>query len=124
MSDAATVCDHATPKESGKNSPDEENIASYTDGNMADIIEDKEAAMKREKQEFMYQFEGAMSVIQETEEPDDEITVKNSSSMMLMRENQIETPKDRMSKEPVPQKPTSNYQMISPNNLFQTSSKP
>ena len=49
MSDAATVCDHATPEESGKNSPDEENIASYTDGNMADIIEDKEAAMKREK---------------------------------------------------------------------------
>ena len=47
-----------------------------------------------------------MSVIQETEEPDDEMTMKlscQSSSLMLMRLDSIATPcNDRMSREPVP----------------------
>ena len=85
---------------------------------MAEMMEDEEAAIKREKAEFMYQFEGAMSVIQETEEPEDEITVKNSSSMCLVRDPTIETPKDRMSKEPMPQRPSNTNSVLSPSHLF------
>ena len=44
-------------------SPVQFDIASYTNGNMAELMEDEAAALQREKAEFMYQFEGAMSVI-------------------------------------------------------------
>ena len=85
---------------------------------MAEMMEDEEAAIKREKAEFMYQFEGAMSVIQETEEPEDEITIKNSSSMCLVRDPTVETP--RMSKEPMPQRPSHTNSLLSPSHLFLT----
>ena len=53
----------------------------------------------------MYAFEGAMSVIQETEEPDDEMTIKNSamsSRMQFARIESLATPTidQRTSREP------------------------
>ena len=69
---------------------------------MVDIMND-ESMLTKEKEEFMYLFEGAMSVIQETEEPEDDLTAK-SSSLRIMRVESIPTPKERASKEPVPQK--------------------
>ena len=58
-------------------------ISQFTNGNMSDFVEDqKDGAAgsdpKKDKAEFMYDFDGAMSVIQETDEPDDEMTIKNS----------------------------------------------
>ena len=87
---------------------------------MIDMIDDEKEALKREKNEFMYQFEGAMSVIHETEEPDDEITAKNSqqsSRLNLMRVDSVATPNLRMSKEPVPNRP-SDHILISPRSVM------
>ena len=65
----------------------------------------------------MYDFEGAMSVIQETEEPDDEMTIKNSamsSRMQIGRLETLPTPNEqRVSKEPIPQK-LNQLQVLSP----------
>ena len=38
-------------------------ISSFTNGNMAEIMDDETLRVNREKAEFMYLFEGAMSVI-------------------------------------------------------------
>ena len=71
----------------------------------------------------MYDFDGAMSVIQETEEPDDEMTIKNSAMSSRMQIARVEqsslaanTPTNqdiRASKEPIPQKLTQ-LQVLSP----------
>lgn len=56
----------------------------------------------------MYAFDGAMSVIQETDEPDDEMTIKNSamsSRMQFARLDSLVTPIEQLtSKEPSRQK--------------------
>ena len=54
-------------------------MSQYTDGNMADLLDEEKSSVQKDKAEFMYAFAGAMSVIQETEEPEDEITVKASA---------------------------------------------
>ena len=54
-------------------------MSQYTDGNMADLLDEEKSSIQKDKAEFMYAFEGAMSVIQETEEPEDEIAVKASA---------------------------------------------
>ena len=79
-----------------------------------------EEEVKREKAEFMYQFEGAMSVIQETEEPEDEMTMKpscRSSSLQMLRLDSLATPNERMSKEPVPNRPQE-YSIVSPRGVM------
>ena len=76
-------------------------IASYTNGNMAELIEEEKAALQKDKEEFMYAFEGCMSVIRETEEPEEDMTMKNScksSSLQIARPESMQ----RSSKEPVP----------------------
>ena len=49
---------------------------------MRELLDEQEdeavAHKRREMAEFMYAFEGAMSVIQETDEPDEDLTMKNS----------------------------------------------
>ena len=62
-------------------------ISSYTNGNMTEIMDDQ-SYLTKEKEEFMYLFEGAMTVIQETEEPDEDITAK-SSSLQLMADSMV-----------------------------------
>ena len=69
-------------------------MSTYTDGNMAELMnEDTAAASKHDRAEFMYDFDGAMSVIQETEEPDyDDSTMKTSvacSKMSLARPDSL-----------------------------------
>lgn len=59
----------------------------------------------------MYAFEGCMSVIRETEEPEEDMTMKNScksSSLQIARPDSWH----RASKEPIPQRP--NEAMVSP----------
>ena len=59
----------------------------------------------------MYAFEGCMSVIRETEEPEEDMTMKNScksSSLQIARPDSWH----RASKEPIPQRP--NEEMVSP----------
>jgi hypothetical protein len=51
---------------------------------MAELM-DEDEALKREKAEFMYMFEGAMSVIQETDEPDEEMTIKHSAQSSVLQ---------------------------------------
>jgi len=101
-------------------SPEYNDIHEYTNGNMADLMEEEDA-IKREKAEFMYMFDGAMSVIQETEEPEDYMTVKHSSAqssvLMLHRLDSLATPNERMSKEPMPNRPHE-FSMISPNTIM------
>ena len=53
----------------------------------------------------MYAFEGCMSVIRETEEPEEDYTMKNScksSSMHVGRPDSFMTGMHRASKEPIP----------------------
>lgn len=73
---------------------------------MSEMIDDDNAnGIKKDKAEFMYAFDGAMSVIQETEEPDDEMTIKNSalsSRMQIRRIETLGTPNGKASKEPIP----------------------
>jgi len=64
-------------------------ITSYTNGSMVEIMNDTNYLTK-EKAEFMYLFEGAMTVINETEEPEDDLTAKSSS--LQLREDSIVTP--------------------------------
>lgn len=54
---------------------------------MTEIMDDQ-SYLTKEKEEFMYLFEGAMTVIQETEEPDEDITAK-SSSLQLMADSTV-----------------------------------
>ena len=81
-------------------------LSTYTDGNMAELMnEDRVAANRNDKAEFMYDFDGAMSVIQETEEPDDDLTMKTSiacSKLSLARPESLTQPNERASKEPTP----------------------
>lgn len=51
-----------------------------------DLAEDDEnSIIMKEKADFMYAFEGAMSVIRETEEPDEDFTTKNSRQSSIWR---------------------------------------
>lgn len=64
---------------------------------MDDFI-DEEGLLTREKAEFMFAFEGAMSVIQETDEPDDDMTRKSSSLYILRQGSQsLATPMGQQS---------------------------
>ena len=95
--------------------PDHFDIESYTNGNMQDLIrEEKKAEHHRMRMEFLNEF-GGISVIQETEEPEDEMTLKHScqsSSLLVMRLDSINTPQpERMSREPVPNG-VENYSFI------------
>ena len=59
--------------------------------------------LTKEKEEFMYLFEGAMSVIQETEEPEDDFTAK-SSFLKIMKAKSILKAKERSSRRSLTQK--------------------
>ena len=89
-----------------------DDISQYTNGNMAEMIDEDEEAIKKDKQEFLYGYDGAMTVIRETEEPDDAMTLKNSamnsamsSRMQIDRIESVIIPSERASKDPVSQKP-------------------
>ena len=84
---------------------------------MSEMIEDEAGAIKKDKEEFMYGFEGAMSVIQETEEPEDEMTIKNSAMSSRMQMGRIEsmpTPNERGRMEALPQKQPNKCSFVSP----------
>ena len=85
-----------------------DDISQYTNGNMAEMIDEDEEAIKKDKQEFLYGYDGAMTVIRETEEPDDAMTLKNSamnsamsSRMQIDRIESVIIPNERASKDPV-----------------------
>ena len=71
---------------------------------MFEVLDEESA---REKAEFMYQFDGAMSVIQETEEPEDEMTRKNamaSSAVSSLKPSTGHTPLGHTGRTKVEQK--------------------
>ena len=88
-------------------SPDPGNVvASYTDDNMAEMSEEEKA----KQAEYMYLFEGPLSIIEETNEPEEDMTNKNSmksSSLMMIRMDSQATATCRDSLEPFAQKPGS-----------------